>query len=48
MLTVYLAVTLSVLLLLGITAAAVFKNQYINEQEAELRREAEEDRKSVV
>jgi len=42
MLTVYLAVTLSILVLLGVTVAAMFKNQYIMEQELELRRETEE------
>ena len=42
MLTTYLAVILSILLLLGITVATMFRNQYTAEQEKELRREAEE------
>lgn len=38
----YLAVTLAILAILGVSLSAVFKNQYISEKEDELRREAEE------
>ncbi len=42
MLVTYLAVTLGLLLLLGVTVSGLFRNQYISEKEFELRREAEE------
>lgn len=42
MLAMYLTVILVLLLLVGVTVANMFKNQYMQEQEAELRREAEE------
>lgn len=41
MLVIYLAVTLSLLTLLGVTVSGMFKNQYIGEKKAELIREAE-------
>lgn len=42
MLTTYLAVTLGLLLLFGVTVGAVFRNQYISEKQRELSREASE------
>ena len=42
MLTTYLAVTLGLLLLFGVTVGAVFQNQYISEKQQELNREAAE------
>lgn len=42
MLTTYLAVTLGLLLLFGVTVGAVFQNQYISEKKQELNREASE------
>jgi len=42
MLTTYLAVTLGLLLLFGVTVGAVFHNQYISEKQQELNREAGE------
>lgn len=42
MLTTYLAMTLLLLALLGITLGGMFRSQYIDEKERELRREAEE------
>ncbi len=42
MLATYLAVTLLLLTLLGITLGGMFRSQYIDEKEGELRREAEE------
>ncbi len=41
MLTTYLTVILSLLLLMGITVSSMFKNQYIREEEETLRREGE-------
>ncbi|MBQ7091499.1 MAG: HAMP domain-containing protein [Clostridia bacterium] len=40
MLTTYLAVTLGLLLLFGVTVGAVFQNQYISEKQQELYRES--------
>ena len=40
MLTTYLAVTLGLLLLFGVTAGSVFRNQYITEKQQELYRES--------
>ena len=48
MLATYLSVMLAILLLLGITVAGMFQNQYIAEQESELRREAEEVTFTIV
>jgi signal transduction histidine kinase len=48
MLITYLAVTLSLLMLLGVTAVSIFQNQYITEQETEMRREAEEINKILI
>lgn len=48
MLATYLSVMLAILLLLGITVAGMFQNQYIAEQESELRREAEEVTLTIV
>lgn len=42
MLSTYLAATLLLLALLGITVSGMFQSQYIEEKEAELKREAEE------
>jgi len=42
MLTTYLAVTLLLLTLLGITLGGMFRSQYIDEKQSELRREGEE------
>ncbi|HWQ59109.1 MAG TPA: ATP-binding protein [Clostridia bacterium] len=42
MLATYLALTLLLLALLGVTLGAMFRNQYIDEKESELRREAAE------
>lgn len=47
-LATYLSVMLAILLLLGITVAGMFQNQYIAEQESELRREAEEVTFTIV
>lgn len=48
MLATYLSVMLAILLLLGIIVAGMFQNQYISEQESELRREAEEVTLTIV
>ena len=48
MLATYLSVMLAILLLLGITVSGMFQNQYIAEQESELRREAEEVTLTIV
>ncbi|OQB23873.1 MAG: Alkaline phosphatase synthesis sensor protein PhoR [Firmicutes bacterium ADurb.Bin182] len=48
MLITYLAVTLSLLMLLGVTAVSIFQNQYISEQETEMRREGEEINRILV
>ncbi len=42
MLTTYLAITLGLLLLFGVTVGAVFHNQYVSEKQRELSREASE------
>jgi len=42
MLATYLSLTLLLLTLLGVTLGAMFRNQYIDEKESELRREAAE------
>lgn len=42
MLATYLSMTLLLLTLLGVTLGGMFRNQYIDEKEGELRREAEE------
>lgn len=42
MLTIYLALILALLTLLGVTIASIFKAQYVHERENELIREADE------
>lgn len=48
MLATYLSVMLAILVLLGIIVAGMFQNQYITEQETELRREAEEVTNTIL
>lgn len=48
MLATYLSVMLAILALLGITVAGMFQNQYLTEQEGELRREAEEVTNTII
>ncbi len=48
MLVTYLAVTLGLLLLLGVILGAMFQNQYITEREQELYREADEINSIVI
>ncbi len=48
MLSTYLAATLLLLALLGVTVSGMFQSQYIDEKEAELTREAEEINKIIT